>query len=233
MRLRDEYGTPSPRARHVGIATGLLTVCAAGFAFGRMGAAPTPTPSPITQGTGPSASVVPASNPAPTAHTQAGAVTAATHADCVLGGPLVLNPARYRTALTALLAPDKVESAATIAQAESSQLDAQTGALTAAASGTRVYVTCVPLAFRIESSAPDSTAVSVWTEQVVAVEGSFAPASAYVTETLDMVWTDTGWKLESSQLLDTRWAPAPLESPLPQAGTLPAQMVNFTPLGGG
>ncbi len=102
----------------------------------------------------------------------------------MLAGPLVLeNPARYRAALIALLTPNQVEPDATLAQAESSQLYAQTAALTAAATRTPAYDTCVPLANRVESAAP---------EQMAAVEGSFAPAAAYGTETLDMFWRAGG-----------------------------------------
>jgi len=233
-RLRDEYGAPTRVARHAGIAAGLLSVCALGFALGRMNSAASQHPQPAGQSAVPLlGGSAPASSPSPDVPTKDAAVGAAVHADCVLGGPLVLNPAAYRTALSTVLAPDKAGSAAGLASDESAQLDAETGAVTAAGGGTHVYITCVPLAYRVETFAPGAAAVSVWTEQIVAIEGSFAPASAYVTETLDMVWTAAGWRLETSQLLDTHWAPTPVESPLPQAGSLPAQMTTFTPLGGG
>ena len=232
LRFRDDYGDLTPAGRRAGIAVGLITLIAVGFAFGRMGttmpaASTTPLRAPAAP---PSAPPVPAHGPVP--DTQSGAITAAADADCVLGGPLVAQPAQYQAALAAILTPDKAADAAAIAQQESTQLDQATGVVTAAAQGTRTYVSCVPLGYRVESYAPTKAAVSVWTEQIVAVEGSIAPTSSYITETLHLEWIGSGWKLESSELLDTQWAPAPRQNALSQSASLPAQVVNFTPFGG-
>lgn len=228
IRVRNDYGDPTPAGRRVGIAIGLLSLVALGFALGRM-ASPAPAVVSAPASATPSVSAAPAApsrGPAP--NTPMGAITAAARADCILGGPLVSQPARYQVALAAILAPDKAGAAAAIAHQESAQLDQQTGLVSAAAQGTKTYVTCVPLGYRVESYAPATASVSVWTEQIVAVEGRVAPTSSYVTETLHLVWTGGAWKLESSELLDTQWAPAPRQTALAQSTTLPAQLVNFT-----
>ncbi|MBJ7595988.1 MAG: hypothetical protein JF886_14240 [Candidatus Dormibacteraeota bacterium] len=168
----------------------------------------------------------------PAVQTRAGAANAAAAVDCVLGGPLVTTPRAYEAALAQILASDRTGTAAQIAQQESAQIDAQTGVVAAAAGGTRTYVGCIPLGYRVESFTSSTASVSVWTEQIVAVEGRYAPASAYITETLQLVWRGGAWKLESSELLDTAWAPAPLEPALAESTTLPAQLLTFTPYGG-
>jgi hypothetical protein len=232
LTLRDSYGDRTPAGRRVRFGVSVLVLFSVAFGIGRLSSTtapthastPLPSPSRIAQVPAPARGVAP--------DTEAGAVTAAAEADCVLGGPLVTSPTQYAAALAHILAPDKAGAAADLAQQESAQVDAQTGAVSAAAAGTRVYVSCVPLGFRIESYTAGTAAVSIWTEQIVAVEGRYAPASGYITETLHLAWTPGGWKLESSSLLDTAWAPTPRESALPQSTTLPAQMVTFAPFGG-
>jgi hypothetical protein len=233
LALRDSYGDRTPAGRRVGIGVSGLVLISVAFGFGRLSstAAPARAPALLPSPSGIAHVPPPARGAAP--DTEPGAVTAAAEADCVLGGPLVTSPAHYQAALTQILAPDKAGAAADLAQRESAQVDAQTGAVSAAAAGTHVYVSCVPLGYRVESYAAATSAVSIWTEQIVAVEGSYAPASAYITETLHLVWTERGWKLESSSLLDTAWAPTPRESALPQSTTLPVQMVTFAPFGDG
>jgi hypothetical protein len=144
---------------------------------------------------------------------------------------LVLSPARYQAAISALLVPAKVADAGSLAQAEASQLDQETGVVTAGGHGTRVYISCVPLGYRVESYGANAASISVWTEQIIGIDQAYAPAASYVTETLTVQWTDAGWKLQASVLLDTQWAPATNQSPLPQASTLPTQLVDFTPYG--
>lgn len=231
--LRDSYGDRTPASRRLIVVVGLLVLFTVAFCIGRSSSAaattriavPAPSPTQLAQAQAPARGAAP--------DTEAGAATAAAEADCVLGGPLVTSPTQYQVALAQILAPDKAGAAADLAQQESAQVDAQTGAVSAAAVGTRVYVSCIPLGYRVESYAAGTAAVSIWTEQIVAVEGSYSPASGYITETLHMAWTAGGWKLESSSLLDTAWAPTPRESALPQSTTLPAQLVTFTPFGGG
>jgi hypothetical protein len=233
--FRDPYAAPTPSRRRAGIGLGLLLVLATGFALGKGTAGSAPHPPAAGQAT-PAPPVAalptaPAHGPAP--QTQAGAITAAAETDCTLGGALVTSPAQYQTAIEGLLTPDKRGAAASIAQAEAAQVDSETGAISAAAQGGRVYISCIPLGYRVDAYAPTTAAVSVWSEQIVAIDQGYAPASAYVTETLHLRWVDGAWKLEGSELLDTQWAPTPREPSLPQASTLPAQLVNFTAFGAG
>jgi hypothetical protein len=231
--LRDSYGDRTPAGRRVSIGVSVLVLLSVGFGIGRLSSTGARAPAPALLSSPSRTAQAPAPPRGAAPDTQAGAVTAAAEADCVLGGPLVTSPAQYQAALTQILAPDKAAAAADLAQQESAQVDAQTGAVSAAAAGTRVYVSCVPLGYRVESYAAGTAAVSIWTEQIVAVEGSYAPASGYITETLHLAWSGGAWKLESSSLLDTAWAPTPRESALPQSTTLPAQMVTFAPFGSG
>ena len=230
--FRDEYGDPTVAGRRLGIAVGIVLLLACGVGFGRMtnsvSASTSPTNAPSVAK---SVSTAPALVDAPNGSapdTRSGAVTAATEADCTLGGPLVTSPTKYQAALAALLVPAKVGDAASLAQSEASQLDQATGVVTAANQGQKVYINCVPLGFRVESFTATTASVSVWTEQIIGVNQAYAPASSYVTETLTLVWTNAGWKLQGSVLLDTQWAPATNQPALPQASTLPAQLVNFT-----
>jgi len=119
--LRDQYGDPTAAGRRTGFAVGIVLILACGIGFGRMTAMPTASPS-TTRMTTPAAQSattapplsVPASGTAP--DTRGGAITAATEADCTLGGPLVISPARYQAAISALLIPAKVADAVSLAE---------------------------------------------------------------------------------------------------------------------
>lgn len=227
-RFRDDFGAPTAIGRRVGIFAGALLLLAVGVAVGRL-----PTP-PSGQ-----SAVVPTSPraSAPTtagttgAQSRGGAIAAAAEIDCTLGGSLVVSPTNYAAAVAVLLAPDQRYHAADIAASESNQLESQTGAVSAAAAGRAVYISCVPLGYRVESYAATAAAVSVWTEQIVGIDGSYTPSAAYVTETLELIWAGGAWKLEKSSVLDSAWAPAVRQLALPQGTALPSQMLNFIPYG--
>lgn len=228
FRFRDDFGAPTATGRRAGVFAGALLLLATGVAVGRLLTHPSGNSTVIP--TPPRASA-PMAARTTGARSRGSAIAAAVDIDCTLGGSLVVSPTNYAAAVALVLAPDQRDHAADIAATESNQLESQTGAVSATAAGHTVYINCVPLGYRVESYAATAAAVSVWTEQIVGIDGSYTPSAAYVTETLDLTWVGGGWKLEKSSVLDSAWAPAVRQPALPQGTALPSQMLNFTPYG--
>jgi hypothetical protein len=161
------------------------------------------------------------------AHTQAGAVAAATNYLETFYGPLVTKPDSYRAAVNEMTAPDARDSLNKLAEAN---LTGQQNYITYAAQGRTVVHRVVPLAYRIETYNSGSAHVSIWSEELIAVDGVISFREGWTTTDVTDEWAAGDWKLSN---LPTTAGPAAF-GPVPttlqaptQTTTLPDQLVGY------
>lgn len=90
-----------------------------------------------------------------------------------------------------------------------------------------------PLATRVVASTPSAAEVEVWVVTVLAAVGVAAPQAEWLTVTLDLAWTDGGWRVES---IRDRPGPSPMLGPRDQpwdAAPFATGLDGFTRLDGG
>ena len=153
--------------------------------------APETTSASATVGPGPTADVDGA--PAGFARTREGARAAAIAYTATLSQRLLyLEPAAAQTAVRAVAAG---------ASEDTLIADALTGlqaARTPLAEGTGATWWIVePLAVKVEAFSTDRARVSVWLVRVLSRQGVVVPQTSWVTETVELVWEDSDWRLWS------------------------------------
>jgi hypothetical protein len=211
-----------------GVAAFVLLV--AGIAIGRASApnsssGPAQRPSVATQaGPGPTRTV----NGVPVgyAHTEAGAVAAATNFLMVVDGPLVTQPDKYRSAIDTLAAPEA--RAKQRADAEK-VLNGLQYLLTYAEQGRTVVSRLAPLAYHVDRFGGNETQVSIWAEGLVAVDGVISLREVWGTTTLTVRWIDGDWRVASiAAPTAASYGPAPtIAQPSTETVALPAQLANY------
>lgn len=168
------------------------------------GAAPEQPPATQPeQGTAPPP--VDADNPGPTsvtdgvpvgyAHTQEGAVAAATAYVKVMSSPLILDERRRRAAVTALADPATLQqqlqnydrSAPAIAQALRLPADGGTG-------GIPVLLQTIPVRTHVDRYDADSATVSIWQTSLGGTTNGVPVMQRWGTTTVDLRWVDGDWK---------------------------------------
>jgi hypothetical protein len=232
----DNYGYDKNRRLHwvliVAAVLGGAALLAVGFGLGRV-SAPSPAPgSRTTAGSqaGPGPTRVVNGVPVGYAHTQAGAVAAATNFLMVVDGPLVTQPDKYRAAIDTLAAPEKRDRLQGVAEAN---LTASQTLLTSVAQGHAVVSRTYPLSYRVMRYADDAAQVSIWAEGIEAVDGLLPMREVWATSTVIVQWSAGDWKLSSIGGSSAGSSgPAPLITQASvQDSSLPPQLSNYRSYG--
>jgi hypothetical protein len=210
-----------------GVAAFVLLV--AGIAIGRASA-----PSAATSQRGAAAATQAGPGPTRTvngvpvgyAHTEAGAVAAATNFLMVVDGPLVTQPDKYRSAIDTLAAP---EARAKQRSDAVKVLNGLQYLASYAEQGRSVVSRSVPLAYHVDRYGADESQVSIWAEGFVAVDGVISMREVWATTTLTVRWSADDWRLASiAAPTPASYGPAPtITQPSTLAVTLPPQLVNY------
>jgi hypothetical protein len=129
------------------------------------------------------------------AHTEAGAVAAATNFLMIMDGPLVAQPDRYGSVIDAMADPNAASTVRRIADANV----AVSGVFAAStARGRKVVHRSVPLAYHVDIYASDRAQVSVWEEALIAIDGTLSLRETWSTTAVTVHWVDGDWKLAAT-----------------------------------
>jgi hypothetical protein len=201
---------------------------AAGFGAGRA-SAPNAGPargSAASGEAGPGPTHVVNGVPVGYAHTEAGAVAAATNFLLVVDGPLVTQPDRFRSAIDTLAAPEAREKQRKDAETSMTGLQYL---ITYAQQGRRVVFRTTPLAYHVDSYTSEAARVSIWAEGLVAVDGAISLRELWATTTLTVRWSDGDWRLTSiAAPTSASYGPAPtITQPSTETVALPPQLADY------
>ena len=219
----------SATIRVVGAAAAAVGLAAAaialGFAIGR-GTAPGASIRPSPAAT-PGPGAPPASGPrifvsgVPVGYaaTKDGAIAAATAYQQYLFGNLLLHPDELRKAVTAVAAPDSVETMIAKFQVASSVLEERFQMVTAASKGLPVEVLTFPLTTQVMSYDAVTAKVRIYTCTMLAEQGVLPPSTIWGTVVVTVRRTRDDWELVDSAV--DAAAPAVIPSVQGTQGTAP------------
>jgi hypothetical protein len=201
---------------------------AAGFGAGRASA---PTGGPARGSTagvqaGPGPTHVVNGVPVGYAHTEAGAVAAATNFLMVVDGPLVTQPDKYRSAIDTLAAPEAREKQRSAAAQRMAGVQDLIGY---ARQGRAVVLRVSPLAYHVDRYGDAGATVSIWAETLIAVDDVLSLREGWATASVSLAWAEGDWRLADVTAGATGSAgPVPTAiQPATQALLLPPQLVNY------
>lgn len=161
------------------------------------------------------------------AHTQAGAVAAATNYLETFDGPLVTQPDKYRAAVREMTAPNARDKLMRLAE---TNLTGQQTYVSNAAQGRAVVHRIVPLAYRVQSYNSDSVRVSIWGEALLAVDGALSFREVWATTTVTSEWSAGDWRLADIPVAGGPDSFGPVPTTIQaatQGTTLPAQLTDY------
>lgn len=173
--------------RPLGLAALLLTVTACGAAK------PIP-PEPRPEALPPGPTRVEAGVPVGYPQTAEGARAAALRYVAVLGGPLMLDPARREPALAAVSHGAQPAPDVAARWASRPNVERVTGAEQALRSGGPVIAAAAPVMSRVMAYEGATAAVAVWTTAVLGTDRLGALDQSWSTETVTLHWAGD-WKL--------------------------------------
>jgi hypothetical protein len=132
------------------------------------------------------------------AHSEAGAVDAATAYAVALNGPILLDPAALRAAAAAIALPQY--QAELIGQGDKGlqALNTTYGVQSNARAGATPAVKLVPIAYKLESYSAIEARVDIWAVWLIAEAGILAPQQNWITLQLSLNWLDSDWKMDAS-----------------------------------
>jgi hypothetical protein len=226
--------------RRLGIAAivvGLLICLGVGVAIGRATVRsqatttlPTPSASPSTAAA-PGPTRVENGVPVGYAHTEAGAIAAATNFARVEGGPLVLQPDRYRQALATLATPKQQEAYRRAADQVIALLNSRFNQLVSnAARGTQTSIHAYPLSYSVVEYTPARATIHMWGMAVIAQQGVMAPVSLWTTGSTTLEWVDGDWRVSADKNDAISLVPGPFGSTTTDQ-TVPPEIATFTDYG--
>jgi len=222
----DDYSGRSRWLRFGALGLSSIVLAVAAFGIGRLSA-------PLNGGQ--RVVVSPQNGPGPTrvengvpvgyAHTQDGAVAAATNYLMVVNGPLITESGRYQAAVNVLAAP----GAGSKLKADAATFGSGVGLTSYHQQGRNVVFRSVPLAYHVDNYTTSTADISIWTEALFAVDAVVAPHEVWETVTCRVRWVANDWKLDSiADYSGGSQGPVPVASqPSVQAAQLPKQMTDF------
>ena len=221
-------GFPSPEQRRwIFVLIAAVVLAAVGFLIGRA-TAPISQATPQTQtGTVPATGASRTENGVPVGYqqTQAGATAAATNYTQFLGGPLFLQPDKYRAALRTLAAAEAKQKLLQEAEGNAASQQNASQIITNAAKGIRVSIAAYPLAYHVNNYSSTVAEVGVWYVSVVGEDGQVAASQVWATMTVDLEWTNGDWKVTADGTTDGP-VPAATQSGV-QTKQLPTQLRDY------
>jgi hypothetical protein len=161
------------------------------------------------------------------AHTQAGAVAAATNYLETFNGPLALQPDKYRAAVNEMAAPDARVKLTALAN---NNMTGQQNLISYAAQGRTVIDRLVPLAYSVSRYNDSSVQISIWAETFIAVDSVLPLRDGWTTTTLTCDWVNDDWRLSDFPVSPgpESFGPVPIPIQAPGQGTaLPPQLGTY------
>jgi hypothetical protein len=156
-----------------------------------------------------------------------GAVAAAIAYTEASQGWLYLDDDEVAAAVAAIAAPQAIERLTREVLA-----DVQTARRELAVSPGRVWWLVHPLAWKVQSHTRSAASLALWTVTVLSASGVAVPQAEWMTVTVDLVWTDVGWRVEA---VGDRPGPTPMTGPWDdpwEAEPFDGALAGFTRLGG-
>jgi hypothetical protein len=141
---------------------------------------------------------------------------------------LYLDDGEVAAAVAAIAAPQAIERLTREVLA-----DVQTARRELAVSPGRVWWLVHPLAWKVQSYNRSAASVALWTVTVLSAAGVAVPQAEWMTVTVDLVWTDGGWRVEA---VGDRPGPTPMTGPRDdpwEAEPFDDALAGFTRLGEG
>ena len=184
---------------------GMLVCIGVGIAIGRATVSGSRSAAPAQPTSGPSQS----SSTGPTreqngvpvgyAHTQAGAVAAATNFTRVLTStPLLVEPDALRSAYATVAVPSQAEAFRRQADQAIAVFNNRLQLVTNAARGAQTAVQTFPLSYTVRAYTAAAATVDVWAVTVIAQQGTTVPLSAWGSTTVDLQWVNGDWRTQSA-----------------------------------
>jgi hypothetical protein len=155
-----------------------------------------------------------------------GAVAAAIAYTAASQGWLYLDDDEVAAAVAAIAAPQAIERLTREVLA-----DVQTARRELAVSPGRVWWLVHPLAWKVRSYTRSAASVALWTVTVLSAADVAVPQAEWMTVTVDLVWTDVGWRVEA---VGDRPGPTPMTGPRDdpwEAEPFDDALAGFTRLG--
>jgi len=206
---------------------GGAALLATGFGLGRASAPTTGAARGATAAgqAGPGPSRVVNGVPVGYAHTEAGAA-AATNFLMVMGGSLIAQPDKYRSAISTMAAPTTRSRQLGAADQDM----AAVGLVGYAQQGKRTLARAVPLAYHVDQYSDDRAQVSIWAEGFIGVDGVLPMSETWSTSVMTVEWTGGDWRLLTiGRPTPQSKGPVPVISqPSIQGPALPGQVTTFT-----
>jgi hypothetical protein len=225
---RFREGFPSPAQwRWVAGIVAAVAIALLAFWLGRTSAPiskATPQTQPVTV---PASGASRTENGVPVGYQQSqpGAIAAATNFTQFLGGPLFLQPDKYRAGLGTLAAPEAKDKLLKEAEGNAASQQNSTQIITNASRGVPVSIGAYPLAYHVNNYSPAVSEISVWYVALLGEDGQLAPSQVWATVTVDLEWTNGDWKVTSDGTTD---GPVPVLTQAPvQTKQLPPQLHNY------
>jgi hypothetical protein len=163
------------------------------------------------------------------AHTQAGAVAAATNYLMVVEGPLDTQPDKYRAAIGTLAAPEARQKQESVAEQRMAGIQNATGLATYANEGRTIADRVVPLAYHVDRASTTSVLVSIWAEGILAVDGVLPAKETWTTSRVTVEWTGGDWRLSDlGGIVADSFGPVPIPVQASNVTTsLPPQLSEY------
>ena len=139
---------------------------------------------------------------------------------------LYLDDDEVAAAVAAIAAPQAIERLTREVLA-----DVQTARRELAVSPGRVWWLVHPLAWKVQSYTRSAASVALWTVTVLSAADVAVPQAEWMTVTVDLVWTDGGWRVEA---VGDRPGPTPMTGPRDdpwEAEPFDDALAGFTRLG--
>lgn len=179
-----------------GAAPAAVVLVAVGFAIGHVSAPSVGGRAQVVNvQSGPGPTHVVNGVPVGYAHTQAGAVAAATNYLVVIGGPLVTQPGKYLAAIDTMAAPEARKKQESDAEKTVTGTQNATGLATYVSQGRMIVSRVVPLAYHVDRGDNNSVLVSIWAEGILAVDGVLPAKETWTTSRVTVEWTGGDWRL--------------------------------------
>ena len=156
------------------------------------------------------------------AHSEAGAVGAATNYTALLSSEVLFDPAKRRAAVDAIAAPQararmQRELAATARTVTAALLRGAGKGAAAALDPRKMIFQTIPVRYRVESYDGAHARVAIWTTGVGGYETSSLPVQeAWGVTTVALSWIDNDWKETSATVQD---GPVPVADDTPPTPT--------------
>ncbi len=154
------------------------------------------------------------------AHSEAGAVQAATHYQLVIGAPLMFDPIKRQAAIHAMADPAAEEELQGGHGRAASLVEQGLGLAPGGAATASTAVRNLAAGYRVTSYSDEEASIDIWTIGIGGL-GAVEPMVGFGTATVHVRWTEGDWRLVS-----TRSVPGPVPASMNQPVTPAAEFIS-------